>query len=500
MIQDKAQSAGNGVSFSRSATPYWIIRVASLRASREAIVRCVAPLGKDVPLPARRALRFFMPSGAIASRLAEPIHITLTEYQALKIIVVGAGLQGLCSAQVLIERGHHLTVFEALDGVGLETSFANGGLITPSKCEPWNGPAAVSHLLSSIFKSSSAFVLRPRAIPSLLSWGIDFLKNSTRARRERSVEANFGLASYSQSMMREIQTRLGLEFAQSSRGLLNVYRAGEPVEEVRKQAEFLSRFGMRFEELATDDVIALEPALVHARELVRGAFYFPDDDSGDAHLFCQELLREILSGGATVRTATPVTRLALEKQAVIGVETDHGLTEADAVVIAAGNGSPALARPLGVSLPIRPAKGYSLTLNVGGIDELPRTPLIDETLHATITPMNGRLRMTSTVEFSGFDKRIDQGRIDDLFSLLEELYPRIASRIDRTNARPWAGLRPVSSDGRPFIGPGRVPGLYINSGHGPLGWTLGMGSARLLADLIEGRTPEIDARPFDAAR
>ena len=418
----------------------------------------------------------------------------------MKVLVVGGGLLGLSSAQVLVERGHEVTLFEALDGVGLETSFANGGLITPSKCEPWNGPDAVRHLLSSLFKTSSAFRLRPKAIPSLILWGLDFLKNSTPARRTATLKANFELASYSKTKTNELRSRLGLKFAHRSAGTLNVYREGESIAAVRDQAEFLSRFGMRFEELDTAGVIAVEPALKHASELIKGAFYFPDDDSGDAHLFCRELQREIVSAGATVEKGAAATRVAMEKGKIIGAEASHGLVKADAVIIAAGNGSPALVRPLGLSLPIKPAKGYSLTLDVEGIDELPRTPLIDETLHAAITPMDKCLRMTSTVEFSGFDKRIDSKRISDLFSLLGELYPRIASQIDRSNARPWAGLRPVSSDGRPYIGPSKLPGLYINSGHGPLGWTLATGSAQLLADLIEGRPTEIDAAPFDATR
>jgi len=418
----------------------------------------------------------------------------------LKIVVIGGGLQGLGSAQVLLERGHDVTLLEALDGVGLETSFANGGLITPSKCEPWNGPDAVRHLLASMFNSSSAFRLRAKAIPSLIFWGIGFLRHSTAARRLASLKANFELASYSRTRTNELRSRLGLNFAHLSAGTLNVYREGESVSAIRDQAGYLSQFGMRFEELDTDGVIAIEPALKHASGLIKGAFYFPDDDSGDAHLFCRELLREIESAGATVETGTAVTGVAVEKGAAIGAETRHGLVRADAVVVAAGNGSAALVRPLGQSLPIKPAKGYSLTLNLDGIDELPHTPVIDETLHAAITPMNHRLRMTSTVEFSGFDKKIDSGRIDGLFSLLEELYPQISAKIDRGDANPWAGLRPVSSDGRPFVGPSRVPGLYINAGHGPLGWTLAMGSAQLLADLIDGRPADIDATPFSATR
>ncbi len=312
--------------------------------------------------------------------------------------------------------------------------------------------------------------------------------------------ANFELASYSKDRTNELRQRLGLNYAHRSAGTLNVYRKGESVDGIREQAELLAPFGVRCEELDTAGVIAVEPALKHGQEFIKGAFYFPDDDSGDAHLFCRELHREIVSAGGTVETATRVFHVAIDHGQVYGAETANGLVKADAVVIAAGNGSPELVRPLGMSLPIKPVKGYSLTLDVDDGDQLPRTPLVDETLHAAITPMDSRLRLTSTVDFVGFDKRIDPACIDNLFSLLKQLYPRIASRIDRENARPWAGLRPVSSDGRPFIGPGNIPGLYINAGHGPLGWTLAMGSAQLLTDLIDGRPADIDGTPFNATR
>jgi D-amino-acid dehydrogenase len=414
----------------------------------------------------------------------------------LKILVIGGGLLGLCSAHVLLERGHQVQLLEVLDGVGRQTSFANGGLLTPSRSEPWNGPDAVRHLISSAFTKSSAFRLRARAIPSLIPWGIGFLRHSTPARQMSSIKANFDLATYSKRKTIELQIRLDLKFDFVSAGTMNVYRNGESIEAVRHQGEYLSQFGMRYQELDVDGAISTEPTLEHARHLIKGAFYYPDDVSGDAHLFCRELAREIVSAGAVVRTGITVTRLATKKGALIGTEIGSDLTQADAVVMAAGHQSPALVRSAGLRLPVRPAKGYSLTLDVEGLDGLPRIPLIDESMHAAITPLGNRLRMTSTVEFAGLDKRIDASRIDSLFSLLGELYPRIASQIDRGSANPWAGLRPVSSDGKPYIGQTRIPGHYVNAGHGPLGWTMAMGSAYLLADRIDGRPAEIDGTPF----
>ncbi|MFQ5547086.1 MAG: FAD-dependent oxidoreductase [Woeseia sp.] len=418
----------------------------------------------------------------------------------MKILVIGGGLQGLCSAQALLERGHDVRLLEAHDGVGLETSFANGGLITPSKCEPWNAPGAWKHLLSSVVDRESAFRLRLRAIPSLTLWGLDFLKHSTAARYRASLKANFDLATYSKQKTSELRQRLGLSFDHASSGTLNVYREGEAIDGLRHQSESLSQYGMRYEELDSQGVVSTEPALRYAKDLIKGAFYYPDDDSGDAYLFCTELRREIESGGAVVQTGTAATRLMVEQGRVTGVATDRGLIDAEVVLVAAGHRSPALVRSAGMSLPIKPAKGYSVTLNVENMDGVPRVPLIDETMHAAITPLGNRLRMSSTVEFAGFDKRVDPRRIRGLFTLLEELYPRLASKVDRGNSNPWAGLRPVSSDGLPFVGAGRLPGLYINAGHGPLGWTLAMGSAHLLADCIGGQPSEIDSRPFDPSR
>ncbi|MFQ6006243.1 MAG: FAD-dependent oxidoreductase, partial [Woeseia sp.] len=262
----------------------------------------------------------------------------------MKILIIGGGLQGLCSAQVLLDRGHSVHLLEALDGVGLETSFANGGLITPSKCEPWNGPGAVKYLLTTLLTSSSAFRLRPKAIPSLFFWGLDFLKHSTASRHMAALKANFDLATYSKHKTTELRQRLGLEFEHAASGTLNVYREGEPIDALRRQAEFLAQYGLRYEELDSEGVISTEPALRFAKDRVKGAFYYPDDDSGDAYLFCTEFKREIEAGGAVVQTGLRVTRLIVKRRTVTGVETELGQIGAEAVLVAAGHRSPALVR------------------------------------------------------------------------------------------------------------------------------------------------------------
>ena len=416
------------------------------------------------------------------------------------ITVVGAGLAGIATAYELAQRGHQTCLLERREGVALETSYANGGLLTPSMPDPWNAPGVHRQLAASLFKPDSAMLLRLGAIPSLLGWGWRFLRHSTRDRHEAATRASFLLTKYSVEHTRVLRARLSLDYDAAAVGSLKVFGSHTAMESSMAVASRLGSLGLRFEMLDADGAVAAEPALAESRGRIAGALRYPDDEVGDARKFCEALTREFVKAGGRVRMGTSVTGIQVTQRAVSGVIVGQRLEPTDRVVVAAGNSSSELLKGLGLRLPIRPAKGYTATFEAAHIETRPRIPIIDDAFHAAVTPLGTRLRIAGTAEFAGNDARIRVERIDNLYRLLERILPGIARQLPRAAAQPWAGLRPMSADGLPFIGPTPVAGLYVNSGHGHLGWTCAAGSARLLADLLEGRNCEIDPTPYCAFR
>ncbi|MDH4107096.1 MAG: FAD-dependent oxidoreductase [Gammaproteobacteria bacterium] len=414
----------------------------------------------------------------------------------MSTIVVGGGLMGLTTAEVLLERGESVTVLELLDGVALETSYANGGMLTPSMPEPWNGPGVLRHLASSLFDPRSPMKLRLRAIPSLTGWGLRFLQHSSQRHHDAACAANYLLASYSLAETRAITARLKLEYCHASHGTLSVFRSREVFEAKEAVCRIAGGLGMRYAVLSAEQIVRLVPALADIRNSIYCGIHYLDDDHGDARMFCDALAGRFRAQGGRIETGVRVTRVAAEGGRVVGVDTDRGRIDARRVVVAAGTASPALLQTVGVHLPVKPVKGYSVTVDAAGIDGLPTLPVIDDFKHAGITPLGTRLRMVGTAEFTGFDKRPNRVRTDNLYDLLVTTMPAIAARLDRSRADAWAGLRPVSYDGKPFIDACGPDGLWVNAGHGPLGWTLAMGSALLLADRIDGRPPAVRHEPF----
>lgn len=418
-----------------------------------------------------------------------------------KVVVVGAGLAGVTVAYELASRGYSVDLLEAREGVALETSYANGGMLTPSMADPWNSPGIFWHLLASLFNSRSAVKLRLCAIPSLLSWGVQFLRNSSSERHWSATRANHALAAYSLNATHELRERLDLKFHASTVGTMKVFRDPEAMRGPLALARKLESHGLRFQQLGTDATIGVEPQLAAIRNHIAGALYFPDDAGGDAHLFCRALVQEFCKAGGRVHTGVVVEQLVVRDGVMIGVRTGQGVIECSDIVIAAGNASDGLLRPLGISLPIRPAKGYSVTIDPpSGTTNLPRIGVVDDAMHAAVVPLGSRLRVVGTAEFAANDRTLRRERVDNLLELFAELYPEIATRVDRRSARPWTGLRPMSADGVPFIGGTPIGGLYVSSGHGHLGWTLAAGSARLLVDLMRGVSPNIDPGPYRVLR
>ena len=415
------------------------------------------------------------------------------------VILVGAGLAGVTGFYELVSRGVPAVLVDAADEVATGASFANGAVLHPSLPDPWNSPGVGRPLLQSLFNPSAAMRLHMRHLPALMGWGLSFLRHSTKRHYAASSVANYALADYSTRQTVALKQKLNLQFEAASPGTLKLFRNAAQKQAALALAEGLAAQGLRYEVLSRDDLVAREPSLASADD-VAGALHFPDDMVGNARLFCQKLADEAVALGGQLRLGVSVSDLLQEGGRVVGVRLGTEELRGD-VVLTGGVGAPQLARTVGCRLPVRPVKGYSLTVPTQGIAEtLPQYPLVDPHLHIAMTPLPGRIRILGMAEFGGFDTTIDPRRADLLRQFFTRLMPDLAAQLDWQAADVWAGLRPMSADGRPFIGPTRIDGLFVNCGHGHLGWTMAVGSARLLADYLTGTNPEIDAAAFAATR
>lgn len=415
-------------------------------------------------------------------------------------LIIGCGVIGLTTALELLRRGETVTLVDSAEHEGLGTSFANGGLLTPSMSDPWNSPGAHRHLVEYLTRSSSALKLRWTALPSLIRWGPQFLLNSRPAPYRVATLANLELSTYSLAVLKDLQRDFHLSFDASERGSLKFFRTAKALEGALGVTDLLAGHGLEARILDADATVDLEPCLAPVRADIAGAIFFPGDASGDAHLFCRAVAAVVGRLGGTFHYGGAVRALDVRNGRVAGAWLGKTLLPADRVVVAAGVASPALVSKLGIRLAVKPAKGYSMTYARDPARAMPKLPVIDDGYHAAITPLGARIRVAGTAEFAGNDLRLDRRRVANLAALFKAVYPELAVPAVLSTGRPWAGLRPMAADGRPYIGATRISGLWINSGHSHLGWTLAAGSARLLADLMYRAKTDIDATPFAVGR
>ena len=418
----------------------------------------------------------------------------------MRALVLGSGLAGVTAAYYLRKNGFDVTVVDRAAGPGRETSFANGSMITPSLADPWNSPGVFGVLLRSLGREDSPMLLRPSVLPSLFGWGIAFLRNSSQRNFERNYLRNVALVHYSQWMMRDLLQTHPLAFDHTYDGTVKIFRDPRAFDYGIKVAHFLKQSGVQHRQLDRAALLETEPELRSVIDEICGGIAYPGDETGNARLFCEELRRVCAADGVTFRFAENVVDIETERKRVAGLRTAKETLVADVYVLAAGSFSSTWAKHLGFDLPVRPAKGYSISVPMHRWERRPRVPIVDDSLHAALVPVGGVLRVAGTAEFAGYDTSVRPERIDNLRGLLRRVYPQFAESADSVDIQPWCGLRPLTPDGMPIIGRTPLENLYVNTGHGPLGWSMACGSGKAVADIAAGHSADIDMAAFALTR
>lgn len=423
----------------------------------------------------------------------------------MRVLVLGGGILGVASAWYLAERGAAVTLVDRQPGPALETSYANGAQISISYCEPWANAGAPLKVARWLASGDSPLLFRPRLEPAQWLWGAQFLGQCTTAAFERNVRQLVALGRYSHAAHKALAAATGISFHRQERGILQLFADAKSLDAGVRSAELMQRHGVARRALTAAELLEVEPALAASTVAFAGGIYTASDESGDAQRFTAELARLAQARGVTMRWNTQVLGLQAEGGRVVGAQVAGNasrgeeapqLLEADQVVVALGSWSPQLVRPLGVRLAIYPTKGYSATLDLLRPDAAAQVSLLDDARKIAISRLGPQVRIAGTAEMAGYDTRVDTAaarqRCAALVTRFEQIFPGVASSRE---PRFWAGLRPSTPSNVPYIG--RAPGwpnLWLNTGHGTLGWTHGAGSGLALAELMHGKRPQTEFR------
>ncbi|MGY9014521.1 MAG: D-amino acid dehydrogenase [Rhodospirillales bacterium] len=413
----------------------------------------------------------------------------MSNRKPIKVLVLGAGVVGVTSAYFLAKAGHDVIIIDRQSGAAGETSFANGGQISPSHTEPWAGPDTLGHIFRWIGRQDAPLKFRIQSDPGFLGWCLKFLSNCRTSRAMVHREHMLRLSLYSRNCLIKLREETSISYHARQQGILHFYRNSKDLIREKRRAEQMVQFGCPFHILDRDELAETEPAFEKNKTQIEGGLYFPDDESGDAHFFTQKLVEISKNFGVKFRFDTNISQLIEESGSIVAVETDKGTVSADAIVLAMGSYSPALTRPLGLNIPVQPIKGYSITLPIAADQLAPKVSLVDSQRKLVFSRFGNRLRVAGMAETAGFDTSIDAARAQSLLKTTVELFPDLEGSNDPEY---WTGLRPLTPDNAPVIGATKLKNLYVNTGHGALGWTMSCGSGQIIADMISDNEPTID--------
>ena len=407
----------------------------------------------------------------------------------MRVIVLGSGVIGVTCAYQLALVGHAVTVVDRSAAPAMETSYANAGEVSPGYSAPWAGPGVPVKAVKWLLMHHRPLVIRPHLDWRMIRWGVSMLRNCTAQRYAINKGRMVRLAEYSRDCLRELRAQTGIQYDQRTQGTLQLFRTSKQVDASAADQTILRESGVAHELLDAAGCERREPALAVVRDKFVGGLLLPGDETGDCFKFTQSLAALAAQAGVNFRHGVRIERLLHEGGQIEGVLTDAGPIKADATLVALGSYSPLLLAPLGISIPVYPVKGYSITVPITQASGAPESTVMDETHKVAVTRLGTRIRVGGTAELAGYDLRLHEARRATLEHVVTDLFPRGG---DVARAEFWCGLRPMTPDGTPVLGRAGPRGLYLATGHGTLGWTMAAGTGRVMADLISGAKPQID--------
>ncbi|MBA4175134.1 MAG: D-amino acid dehydrogenase small subunit [Leptothrix sp. (in: Bacteria)] len=419
----------------------------------------------------------------------------------MKVLVLGGGVIGVATAYYLARAGHEVEVVDRQGGPALETSFANAGEVSPGYSSPWAGPGVPVKAIKWMLMQHSPLVIWPLLDPAMWRWGAMMLANCTAKAYALNKSRMVPLAEYSRDCLKALRAETGIGYDERTQGTLQLFRTQKQLDGIAGDVAVLKQYGVPFEVLDRAGFCAVEPALQLTRHKFVGALRLPGDETGDCFKFTNRLAELAAVLGVKFRWDTRIQALQVEGTgqggAISGVHTDAGLLKADKVVLALGSHSPLLLAPVGIRIPVYPVKGYSITVPITDARCAPESTIMDETHKVAVTRLGDHIRVGGTAELAGYSLNLREARRATLNHVVSDLFPQGG---DVSQASFWCGLRPMTPDGTPIVGPTPVRGLLLATGHGTLGWTMAAGTGRVIADMVSGKAPDIDASGLAMAR
>ncbi|MDO5641865.1 MAG: D-amino acid dehydrogenase [Paracoccus sp. (in: a-proteobacteria)] len=416
----------------------------------------------------------------------------------MKVVVMGAGVIGVTTAWYLARAGASVTVIDRQTGPGLETSYANAGELSYGMTSPWAAPGVPKKAVKWLFMKRRPLFIWPLISPTMWAWGVQMLRKCNDASYRINKSRMVRVSNYSRDLLPDLIAETGITYDGRAQGTLQLFRTEKQMKDSQADQDILAEFDSPFEVLDPDACVAVEPALSHVRGKFVGGLRLTADRTGDCRMFTEALAGRCAEMGVEFLYGQSIRRIVVENGRVAGVETElAGRITADAYVSALGSHGRRLLRPIGINLPVYPVKGYSVTLPITDEARAPQSTIMDETHKVAITRLGDRIRVAGTAEIAGYSNRLGPHATDTVRYVVNDLFP---GGGDLTRAEGWTGLRPMTPDGTPVLGASRYGNLFLNTGHGTLGWTMACGSGRVVADLVLGQTPQIDMKDLGPER